>query len=32
MSPEHTWQLRVAASVIGLIMLLNTGKRRGWIR
>jgi hypothetical protein len=32
MSPKHEWLLRLALSVIGLIMLLNTSMRRGWIR
>jgi hypothetical protein len=31
MSPKHQWLVRLALAVIGLIMLLNTGARRGWI-
>ncbi len=32
MSPKNQWLLRLLLSVIGLLMLLNTGVRRGWIR
>jgi hypothetical protein len=31
MSPKDQWLLRLLASLFGLLMLLNTGRRRGWI-
>jgi hypothetical protein len=31
MNPRNEWLLRVSLSAIGLGMLLDAGKRRGWI-
>lgn len=31
MDPEFKWFLQLAGAVIGLVSLLETGRRRGWI-
>lgn len=31
MSPKKQWLLRVALSIFGLLLLLFSGSRRGWI-
>jgi hypothetical protein len=32
MTPRSQWLLRLAVSLIGLLLLLNTGMRRGWLK
>jgi hypothetical protein len=32
MTPRNQWLLRLAVSLIGLLLLLNTGMRRGWLK
>jgi hypothetical protein len=31
MDPEIRWLLQLAGAVIGLVLLIDTGRSRGWI-